>query len=335
MIAHTSFAPSSTAHPFIRDVTLDEALRLRRQAYPLTSRAAIRALDALRRSLQAVLPLETILCDITPTHIQSLLQPHTHPTTWNNVLRQARAFFAWCIRSGFLRESPALSFQMQFIPYHEPTAYSTAQVEQVFGLLVRSGAAPGVGIALTLGFFCGMRSAEIQRTTRGEIHLDEETVRVSIPKGFFRGVPPRLIQAPRNAILWLRFFLGDRPYEANELVAASPQELAAWKRANLAPKGLSWGQDQARNVMRHTACTMHVAAFRNLAETQLFLGHSRGSDVTVRHYLGLVSQREAERYWHIYPPLERSKEGAPQRSRRGNDDPRFKLVEVTLSPRQP
>lgn len=310
-------------------ISVGEAFQRRREAYPLTSRAAIRALDALRRALLGQMPAEALLSEVTQEHVRSVLQPLENPTTWNNRLRQLRAFFSWCIREGLLLRSPVVGFQAHVVPYHEPETFSEAQVERIFALASREATPAGVGITLTLGFFCGLRSAEIQRAVMEEINVSEGTVRVSIPKGFYRGIPPRLVQPPRNALLWLRYFLGTQPRGARELVAASAQEFAAWKKSVLAPVGLSWGTTEHRNVMRHTACSMHVAAFRNLAETQLFLGHSRGSDVTTRHYLGLISQREAERYWHIYPPAEPREGGEGVRRRRASgEDPRFIVVEV-------
>ena len=280
---------------------LAAALNERRLEYPATSPLGRVRFESFGRRLLAATGAGARLRDVARADVEAVLAPIAHPGTWNGMRATARAFFRWCVRRRLLRVSPVDGIDPRPEPRREPHFLTPEPVRRIFRIAAGRDADPAIGVFLTLGFFCGMRTSEILRTLRRDIDLADGTVRVPVPKGYWRGTPPRLIQARPNAMAWLRYFLAPgMPPDAP--VAATAGALRAWKAARLSPLGLSWGRDNLRNVMRHTACTMHVAAFRNLAETQLMLGHAVGSGVTIRHYLGLASRRMGEEYWAIVPP---------------------------------
>ena len=296
-----ALASLASLRPGANTTRLADALEERRAEYPETSPLGRRRFESFARRLLAATGPDALLRDVARPHLDALLAPCAHPCTWNGLRASARAFFRWCVRRRLLAVSPADAIGPRPEPRREPRFYTPEQVRRIFRAAAAPDTDPAVGVFLVLGFFCGMRTSEIQRAVARDIDLADGTVRVPIPKGYWRGTPPRLIQARPNAVAWLRHFLPPGlPPDAH--VAASPAVLRDWKRARLAPLGLDWGRDAFRNVMRHTACTMHVAAFRDLAETQLMLGHTSGSAVTARHYLGLASRRMGEEYWAILPP---------------------------------
>ena len=55
------------------------------------------------------------------------------------------------------------------------------------------------------------------------------------------------------------------------------------------------------NFGRHTCATMHVAAYADPRKTEAMLGMS--STMRVKHYMGLVSRTEGERYFGIVPTM--------------------------------
>lgn len=299
-ILEASGVPTGSLRHDAERIPLAAALAERRMEYPPESLAGRTQFDSFARKLLHVAGKSVLLKDVTAAHVEALLGPCVHPGTYNSLRRSARAFFRWCVKRRVLRVSPATGIEPRREPRHEPRFYSVAQVRRIFEIVSAADTEPGIGVFLTLGFFCGMRTSEILRATAGDIDLSAGTVRVPIPKGYRLGVPPRLIEAQTNAVAWLRRFLPDG-LPADAPVAATRRAFGEWKRRHLDPEGLGWGQGEFRNVMRHTACTMHMAAFRNLAETQLMLGHSRGSGVTVRHYLGLATREEGLAYWNILP----------------------------------
>lgn len=313
-------------------IPLAAALAERRLEYPATSPLGRTRFEGFGRRILAAAGPDALLRDISREHIEAVLALCAHPCTWNGMRATARAFFRWCVRRRLLRISPADDIDPRPEPRREPHFHAPDAVRRIFRAATARDTDPAVGVFLALGFFCGMRTSEIRRAVRRDIDLADGTVRVPVPKGYWRGTSPRLIQARPNAVAWLRYFLPPGlPPDAP--VAATPHALREWKAARLEPLGLSWGRDTLRNVMRHTACTMHVAAFRNLAETQLMLGHSAGSGITVRHYLGLASRRMGEEYWAIVPPrglhpAARAASAAFRRARAAPFDERF--LEILL-----
>ena len=193
-------------------------------------------------------------------------------------------------------------------PFREPVFFAPEKVERIFRV---AESAPGshyaaAGLRLTLGFFAGVRSVEIERAAWEDLNLDEGVLRIPRPKGYTNGQRPRLVELEGNAVAWLRrwrrWTIGQRRGRApHGPLVPRPQLFAAWKGAHLAPAGLSWGNDAAHNVMRHTYATMHVGAFRDAAATALNLGHGRSTETLERHYRGLVPRTVAQRYWTIFP----------------------------------
>jgi hypothetical protein len=59
------------------------------------------------------------------------------------------------------------------------------------------------------------------------------------------------------------------------------------------------GLKVGRNFGRHTCATMHCAAFGDPRRTEAMLGTS--SSMRVKHYMGLVTRTEGERYFGIVP----------------------------------
>ncbi len=342
-----------TERPNGTPIALSVAIEQRRREYPETSPLARARFDHFARRLMATMEARTsehtddaradddrgrkpTLQDITCSHVKALLATIENPCTSNGFLASAKAFFRWCVKRRLLSTSPAEGIDPRPEPRREPHFFTAAQVRNIFLMAAKPKTDPSIGVFLTLGFLCGMRTSEILRARARDIDIKDGTVRVPVPKGYWRGTPPRLIQAPENAVTWLRWFLPRNPLPPDAPVAASLDAVRKWKKQCLAPLGLGWGRDEFRNVMRHTACTMHVAAFRNLAETQLFLGHTQGSSITARHYLGLATRAEGAEYWSILPPAGRRHHPSSQtswkttRTRATAHDSRFVIVPLDL-----
>ena len=315
-------------------IRLSAAIAERSRDYPENSPLGRARFECFGRKLLRVAGQDALLCAVSREHIGALLSPCSNPVTYNGLRSDARAFFHWCIRRRLLRISPVRDIHPRPEPFREPCFYTPGRVRRIFLEAQTRDTSPAIGVFLTLGFFCGMRTSEIRRAVRADVNLDDGTVRVPVPKGYYRGTPPRLIQARPNAIAWLRFFLApDMPPDAP--IAATPHAMRDWKQTHLEPLGLNWSRNDHANVMRHTACTMHVAAFRDLAETQLMLGHTRGSSITVQHYMGLASQKMGEEFWSIVPPKGRHPNAvaAPRGGRISPRDPRFLTLDLDNSGR--
>ena len=230
------------------------------------------------------------------------LDRHRNPRTWNSLFTLLRAACNWAVKTRLLDRSPLAGLHPKRIGWKEPGYLAPDRVERILRVAeAHPGAAEsGVGAFLALGFFAGVRTAEILRARWEDLDLDGAVLRIPKPKGFTRGRKPRLVELEPNAVAWLRRW---RDWTAAHAGAAAGRivrdehDVRNWKALRLAAPGLSWTD----NAARHTYATMHVGAFRDAAATALNLGHLRGTDLLDRHYRGLVPKALAETYWRIFP----------------------------------
>ena len=274
---------------------LPEAGVRNRNGYRWVARALCGALGAER-------PAETL----TEADFRTLLERYANPASRNALVRRLQAVFRWGVREHLLSSSPVETLRLLPQNYHEPDFLRVDTVERILRVAEAHPGDPahGIGICLTLGFFAGIRSAEIARARWEDLDLEAHVFRVSRPKGYQQGTRPRLVELEPNACAWLskwKRLYAAAGHACRGRILAHPWHFTAWKRTYLQPAGLSWGRDVHHNAMRHTYATMHVGAFRNAPATALNHGHSRGTDMLERHYRWLVSQAEARRYWELYP----------------------------------
>jgi len=260
------------------------------------------------RHLFSVLDKRMRVSMLNEAHILSVLAPYKHPVSYTSVLRRVSTVLNWGVGNRLMKCNPAAKIKTRPAVYQEPSFFGTEKVEAVFSA-ARVHGSQEIHIFLILGFYVGLRTAEILRTQWRDIHEEEGFVRVSRPKGITCGVKPRIVELEAKTVALLRACraMGVEHREAcqenaeadarSDCVVSSIWRVSQWKKSYLEPHGISWGNDSHHNVMRHTYATMHVAAFRNAAATALNLGHAEGSGILDKHYRGLVNQAEALRYW--------------------------------------
>ena len=54
------------------------------------------------------------------------------------------------------------------------------------------------------------------------------------------------------------------------------------------------------NAFRHSFASYHVAWKRDFQDTALIMSH-KGTDILFKHYRGITTKEDAERYFNIYP----------------------------------
>ena len=269
------------------------------------TRSGVRwAARILCRALGPAMPMEAL----SAGDVLAAAEPIRATRTYNGFVKLVGTALRWGNREGLVDLPFADSLKRRPEPFREPVFFAPEKVERIFRV---AEAEPGshfaaAGLRLTLGFFAGVRSVEIERAVWEDLNLDEGVLRIPRPKGWTNGQKPRLVELERNAVAWLRrwrrWTTGQRRGRVpHGPIVPRPQLFTAWKGAHLAPAGLSWDNDTDHNVMRHTYATMHVGAFRNAASTALNMGHGQSTDMLEKHYRGLVPKTIAQRYWTIFP----------------------------------
>lgn len=213
--------------------------------------------------------------------------------TFNNRLCYIKTFLSWCTKKErmYLPVNPIDDMSLKKIAYKEPEYMPVDDFERVIRHFESKGDKEAITI-IVLSFFCGIRTDEVGRLMAdpSQISIEEETIRIAMPKGWSQGVAPRSIQIPENALSWIRDL-----NLASVFGTFNPKNM----RTKIFSEIRALGIDVPFNAGRHTFITMHVAAYGEPAKTEAMAGTSK--QMRSAHYMGLASRRDGERYFSIVP----------------------------------
>ena len=208
------------------------------------------------------------------------------PTNRNNHRRVLSVFFGFAKRRGYLVVNPATS------------AARAKEIDKLPGILtvkesktLLAHSPKAIIPAVALGLFAGLRpESEIWRLDW--VNIDFDSNLIDIAAGKTKTGQNRFVKIQPNLRKWLLPFrkgagpvgpMGDEYYKVLQ---------GARKAADI----LTWPGD----CLRHTFASMHLAHFKNQAETATELGHM-GLAMLYRHYRERVKPAEAALFWKIRP----------------------------------
>jgi integrase len=146
---------------------------------------------------------------------------------------------------------------------------------------------------LVLQAFAGCRAAEVIRMQWKHIKEDSVVLPPEITKTNRR----RVSEMPPNLVAWLAPMRG----EADEFVTY-PESFHVYRRSlQLFRKA---GIKREGNALRHTFVSCHLEKHCDPPKTAKTAGHSL--TVLEQHYLKLVSKKDAEDWFNIFPPEEKT-----------------------------
>lgn len=278
------------------DITLGKMLDIFIATITSSQKRSYQSYCSAINNLLKSIPSTTPLRQVSKQCIQQHLNQFASIVTYNSNHARLRYIFNWCVEEGILDCSPMQRIKPKLVPYREPSYFLPEKVAAIMKAIESNPPDDDGALFFIFGFFCGIRSAEIMRLEWRDIDLCSGFVKVRQPKGFSRGIKPRIVELEPNAIAWIRKY-----YQSDKHGKIVKSRLTEWKKQVLDPLGLNWGNDANHNVMRHTYATMHVGCFRNAGATALNLGHGHSSAVLERYYMGVVSREVASKYWEIWP----------------------------------
>ena len=138
-----------------------------------------------------------------------------------------------------------------------------------------------------LALFAGLRTSEILRLDWSLINLQTNLIEIRA-KGRTRR--RRLVSIPANLKAWLEFF----SVAQGLVITIKPRRI----RTTL--KMLTSDVSLAKNVLRHSWFSYHLALHENQALTQHEGGHA-SADILFRHYRALVTKEAATRFFSVSP----------------------------------
>lgn len=221
---------------------------------------------------------------MTPELIEDFLSRFPSPASRASNLGRVASFFSWAKRRGLIHDSPADRLDRIRL---EPKPPEVLPVNQCARLVVEvSRGARNLAGWLALTLFAGIRPAEAEGLTWGDVDLSRGQVNVLRTKNRRRRVVP--IRPPAAALLALSLAAGFA-------LCPPPATLRRHRRALARRAGVDWSQD----VLRHTCATYWCADGTPVHEVAEHLGHS--PDILRRHYRAIATREEAAAFWSILP----------------------------------
>jgi integrase len=193
-------------------------------------------------------------------------------------------FFGYCTGRDYAEENPVARAAKVKVIRKAPGILTPADVAAVLA------AAPvEIVPALAIGFFAGLRTAEIARLDWSEINLKRGFIEVTAENA--KSSQRRLVAITPNLKAWLE------PH-AQRSGPVRLSEMRHKDRFDLARKeaGIQWPS----NAARHSFASYHLALHQDAAKTALQLGHTNTA-VLFQHYRELARPEDAEAYFAITP----------------------------------
>ena len=224
--------------------------------------------------------------DITPQHIEAFMAKWPGTESRANIRRMLYEFFGWAKLHGHAKVNVVELVPVPRVVREEVEIMPPTHA----ALLLRYCAEnrPELVPFVALRMFAGLRTTSAERIDWSEVKVGEslELPAVKVKTGrrlFLTGHPPVLWD-------WLR------PH-------AKPSGRIARTHYNVEVTAIAreLGLPFPKNVCRHSFATYHLAAFRNLSETVLLLGHRSSPRLLWEHYNGRASKDEGAAWFALTP----------------------------------
>jgi integrase len=207
------------------------------------------------------------------------------PITRNNFRRVLIVLFNFAKAQGYCVENPAKSSAEAKEIAGDVEIFT---VPEIVALL--ENAAPELVPFIAIGAFAGIRRAELERLTWGEVDFQSGLIQVTAAKA--KSARRRFVKIEPNLADWIR------PYAARTGPVAPDNYRELMDAARLAAKLDKWPQ----NGLRHSFASYHLAKFQDAAALALQMGHTN-SNLVFQHYRQIVKPTEAEKFWSVRPAV--------------------------------
>lgn len=228
---------------------------------------------------------QEMLAVLTTQNLEEWLED-AYPTSGGRAaaMRTLRPAFSYATRRGYIKASPFDNLERVAIKRDRVIdIYTPAEARRLMEC-----ASEDCKVAFALLLFAGIRPAELQRLTWGDIR--EDFVHVSLKAA-------KTAQARNVDIVpTLRAWIARAGAHAHEK-AIIPKD---WRRKfdkTRRAAGLTGRPDAAR----HSFASYLLADCRNEHQVRAALGHSRNSDMLFVHYRAAATKEDAAAYWAILP----------------------------------
>lgn len=221
--------------------------------------------------------------------------------TRRNYLRELGILFRFAITRGYCAENIVKGIEKPAVKDKPPAIFTVAGAARLlFGAQMmqtarnRKGQMTNANLVpyLAIGFFAGLRSSELAKLDWNEINLLKRTIEVTAEKA--KTARRRIVEISDNLAAWLG------PHEK----MSGPITCPRWRDclrtladcAGPDDNGIKW----ARNGLRHSFASYHLAMHQSADKTALLLGHMNAT-MLFKHYREIVYRESAQQFWNLRP----------------------------------
>lgn len=211
------------------------------------------------------------------------------PGNRNNHLRYIKALFNFAVENDYTENNPANRIKKISKEPILPTIWPAKTVVKVMGAAEEEE--PRLAPYLAIGFFAGLRPAELRSLQWKDIELENRIIRVRPEVAKTRRT--RLVDISGNLLLWLEAY---QTAEPSAVLPVSYTTLRRWRKKVIDRCNIqSWPPD----IMRHCFAT-HYLQKHDIDSTLKQLGHT-SANMLYNNYRGLATRNETEKFWNIKP----------------------------------
>lgn len=154
---------------------------------------------------------------------------------------------------------------------------------------------------IAIGFFAGIRSAEMARMSGKNLNFEDKTITVGADAAKKRS--QRIVDMQPALLAWLEACKA-KLQNGGEIV-----DQARFRRHKELLLEAAAIEEWPANGLRHSFGSYHFAMFRSADDTAHQMGNS--AEVVHRYYKALVSKSEAEKFWNLRPETPDAREPLP------------------------
>jgi integrase len=211
------------------------------------------------------------------------------PTTRNNHITYARGLFQAAVRAELIDKNPAAGLTRPIVDERTPGIFSVTDTTTLLNTASKkySRLVP----FLAIGFFAGLRTAELCAIKWADINLARRLI--TVPATIAKKRRQGYVNISDNLLAWLA------PYAACMAGRVTPADSTRRRilRHLLKATGIRW----ISNGMRHSFGSYHLAAYGDPHQTANQMRHRGDTSILLDHYRALVRPDEAQAYWKITP----------------------------------
>lgn len=265
----------------VRPIRFSEAAAefLAERAVSITDRS-LSSYRAMFASFARTLDGDPLLSSIAAEQLEPFVASPAGSTR-NTRIARLGALFSWALRRGDLAANPCERLPRARKVEAPVGVFSPEETARVMAAAVR--VAPACVPYLAVGFFAGIRPAELHRITADCFNSRFIRLDGSVTKA----ARSRTVTIRPNLAAWLRAYPWRRPpIRAKTII---PNEVCG-------AAGVAWKPD----VMRHSFATYAYEECRDAAAVAAEMGH-QGTAVFFKHYRALAEPGDGARFFGIVP----------------------------------